>query len=239
MKAVILAGGSGTRLRPFTKIINKHLLPVGSYPMIYWPIKKLAQAGIQEILIVTNKEDIDLFNGIFGSGDELGVQLFYTIQKEKGSGIANALYCAKDFVSEKFVVLLGDNLFDDDLEPYIEDFKKANYGAKVLLKEVGNPERYGVAIVDDKNQRIKSIIEKPKNPESNFCVTGIYFYDNSVFDLIESLSPSERGELEITDLNNLYINRNELNYDILSGWWLDAGTHEALYNANKHFFEGE
>ncbi|MET3698874.1 glucose-1-phosphate thymidylyltransferase [Bacillus oleivorans] len=239
MKAVILAGGSGTRLSPFTKIINKHLLPVGSYPMIYWPIKRLKQAGINEILIVTNEEDLVSFKKVLGAGEELGVILSYTIQKEKGKGIANALNCAKDFVDDKFVVLLGDNLFDDDLSPYLEDFKKEKYEAKVLLKEVKDPKRYGIAFIDEIKHTIISIIEKPKNPISKYCVTGIYFYDRNVFGLIQSLSPSKRGELEITDLNNLYINRNELNYDILKGWWLDAGTHEALFEANKHFFEGE
>ena len=239
MEAVILAGGSGTRLKPFTKIINKHLLPVGSNPMVYWPIKKLVQAGINEILIVTNQEDIESFRKLLGSGEELGVQLSYTIQEQKGRGIADALNCAKDFVGEKFVVLLGDNLFDDDLSPFIKDFKKGNDKAKVLLKEVSDPKRYGIAIIDENNHTIKSIIEKPINPDSRYCVTGIYFYDRHVFQLIDSLHPSNRGEFEITDLNNLYIQRNELNYNILKGWWLDAGTHDALFQANKHFFEGE
>jgi glucose-1-phosphate thymidylyltransferase len=237
MKAVILAGGKGTRLKPVTNIINKHLLPVGHYPMIYLPIIRLKQAGIKEILIVTNKEDLSSFIQLLGTGEELGVKLSYSIQRTVGGGIANALECARDFVKDKFITLLGDNLFDDDLVHFIEDFKKQPNGAKVLLKEVKDPERYGVAILDEQNRSIRSIIEKPKYPPSNYCVTGIYFYDYSVFEFIGSLQPSDRGELEITDLNNLYIKRNNLSYDILKSWWLDAGTHEALFKANKHFFE--
>ena len=237
MKGVILGGGKGTRLDPFTRIINKHLLPVGPYPMIYWPINKLKQAGVTEILIVTNKQDLRSFKELFGNGDELGVKLTYTVQSEKGGGIADALVCAKSFVDNQCIVMLGDNLFDDDLRPFIEDFQNEPYGAKVLLKEVKDPKRYGVAILDEEKKTILSIIEKPDNPSSTFCVTGVYFYDKNVFDLIELLQPSTRSELEITDINNLYIRGKGLRYDILKGWWLDAGTHEALFEANKHFFE--
>jgi glucose-1-phosphate thymidylyltransferase len=237
MKGVILAGGKGTRLEPFTKVVNKHLLPVGPSPMIYWPISRLKEAGITEILIITNGQHIASFKDIFGKGEELGVHLSYSIQNEKGGGIADALECAKDFVDDKFVVLLGDNLFDEDLSPVIEEFLKEPNMARVLLKEVTDPERYGIAILDEKNSTILSIIEKPKNPKTNYCVTGIYLYDKNVFEYIRTLQPSSRGEKEITDLNNLYINRKALKYDILTSWWMDAGTHEALYQANKHFYE--
>ncbi len=152
MKGVILGGGKGTRLDPFTRIINKHLLPVGPYPMIYWPINKLKQAGVTEILIITNKQDLRSFKELFGNGDELGVKLTYTVQSEKGGGIADALVCAKSFVDNQCIVMLGDNLFDDDLRPFIEDFQNEPYGAKVLLKEVKDPKRYGVAILDEEKK---------------------------------------------------------------------------------------
>lgn len=236
MKGIILAGGKGTRLEPFTKLINKHLLPVGPNPMILWPINKLKDAGITDILIVTNKQHLRSFQELLGRGEKLGVKLSYTIQSKKGGGIADALACAKNFVDDLCVVLLGDNLFDDDLKPFIEDFQTGPYGAKVLLKEVMDPERYGVAFLDEVNKSIISIIEKPKSSKSKLCVTGIYFYNKDVFDLINLLKPSSRGEREITDLNNLYINRNGLKYDFLKSWWLDAGTHEALFKANKHFY---
>ena len=239
MKGVILAGGKGTRLEPFTKVINKHLLPVGSEPMIYWPINKLRQAGITDILIITNQHHLELFQAILGSGEELGVRLSYAIQRKNGGGIADALEEAKGFVDDQCIVLLGDNLFDDDLRPFVEDFQSKPHGAKVLLKEVNDPERYGVAYLEEGSKSIISIVEKPVNPASRFCVTGIYLYNKDVFNLIESLQPSERGEKEITDVNNLYINRKELRYDILKSWWLDAGTHEALFEANKHFYEKE
>ncbi|OLS34077.1 sugar phosphate nucleotidyltransferase [Bacillus sp. MRMR6] len=239
MKGVILAGGKGTRLEPFTKILNKHLLPVGPNPMIYWPISRLKHAGIKDILIITNQQHLSSFINILGNGEELGVNLSYNIQNENGGGIADALKGAEEFVDDKFIVLLGDNLFDDELLPFIVDFQKGNHQAKVLLKEVMDPERYGVALLDESKNSIISIIEKPKNPISRFCVTGIYFYDKLVFELIDSLHSSYRGEKEITDLNNLYINRNGLSFGILKCWWLDAGTHDALYKANKHFYEKE
>jgi glucose-1-phosphate thymidylyltransferase len=237
MKGVILAGGKGTRLEPFTKLINKHLLPVGPEPMIYWPIKKLKAAGITEILIITNKQHLHSFEEVLGHGEQLGVKLSYAIQSEKGGGIADALACARNFVDDQCIVLLGDNLFDDNLRPFIDDFQAQPHGAKVLLKEVKDPERYGVAFLDEVNHSIISIIEKPISPPSNFCVTGIYLYNKDVFDLIDLLQPSSRGEREITDLNNIYINRKKLKFNILKSWWLDAGTHESLFNANKHFYE--
>lgn len=237
MKGVILAGGKGTRLDPLTRVINKHLLPIGPYPMIYWPIRRLKQAGISQILIITNREDIESFKKVLGSGEQWGVNLFYQIQNQKGGGIADALACAKDFVDDKFVVLLGDNLFDENLRPMIEEFYKEDNKAKILLKEVRDPERYGVVSFDENSHSIHSIVEKPINPPSKYCVTGIYLYDVDVFNVIQELEPSPRGEKEITDLNNYYIKRNELSYDVFKEWWLDAGTHESLYKANYHYYE--
>ncbi|MEH7238317.1 sugar phosphate nucleotidyltransferase [Bacillus sp. JJ1562] len=229
MKGVILAGGTGSRLRPITRIMNKHLLPVGPYPMIYWPIKKLKEAGILDILLITNEHDLDAFKKVLGTGEELGVSLTYKIQKNAG-GIAEALNLAEGFVNnEKFIVLLGDNIFQDCLTPYIQSFKKQSEGARVLLKRVHDPARYGIATLDESNKRIVSIEEKPENPSSDYCVTGIYMYGPEVFDFIKVLKPSERGELEVTDVNNSFIISNQLKYDILSGWWIDAGTPKSLY----------
>ncbi|MEH7106767.1 sugar phosphate nucleotidyltransferase [Bacillus sp. JJ1764] len=237
MQGVILAGGKGTRLSPFTKVINKHLLPVGPFPMIYWPISRLKQAGITDILIITNQQDLVSFQQILGNGEDLNVQLSYTIQQENGGGIADALYSAKDFVTDKFVMVLGDNLFEEDLSNFVQEFEAGSHEAIVFLKEVPDPERYGVAILDEQTESIMTIVEKPKVAASNFCVTGIYFYDQRVFQYIESLTPSSRGEMEITDLNNLYINRKALHYKKLSKWWLDAGTHDSLYRANQFYYE--
>lgn len=238
MKGVILAGGSGTRLKPLTQIINKHLLPVGPYPMIYWPILKLKQAGINDILIVTNQHHLNSFKEVLGHGEEFKVTIQYQIQTNEGGGIADALLCAKDFINqEKFIVLLGDNVFEDSLSPYVQAFGRQEAGARVLLKEVKDPTRYGVPKVDAISKRILSIIEKPINPPSSYCVTGIYMYDQSVFKYIEAINPSNRNELEITDVNNLYIKNNQLQYDILEGWWIDAGTHESLFQANQFLYQ--
>ncbi|EIJ81339.1 dTDP-glucose pyrophosphorylase [Bacillus methanolicus PB1] len=234
MKGVILAGGTGSRLKPLTKFLNKHLLPVGPYPMIYWPILKLRDAGIHEILIITNQHHLSSFIELLGLGEELNVKIQYKIQINEGGGIADALMSAKDFINEdKFVVILGDNIFEDSLTPYIQSFQQQDAGARVLLKEVNDPARYGVPRLDKTNNKIISIIEKPKFPPSSYCVTGIYLYDQNVFQFIEAIKPSNRNELEITDVNNIYINNNQLQYDILKGWWIDAGTHESLYKANQ------
>ncbi|MCM3308583.1 sugar phosphate nucleotidyltransferase [Priestia megaterium] len=233
MKGVILAGGTGTRLGPFTKLLNKHLLPVGHYPMIYWSIEKLGNSGIEDILIITNEKDLNDFKIVLGNGNHLGVNIEYAIQPYAG-GISHGLFYAKDFVKEeKFVLLLGDNIFEDALLPYVEKFLKQNEGAKILLKRVHDPERYGIATVDNSTNQITSIIEKPKNPPSNLCVTGIYMYNNDVFHYIDKLKKSERGELEITDINNIYISEKKLTYEILNGWWIDAGTHDSLFRANQ------
>ncbi|MBX9974032.1 sugar phosphate nucleotidyltransferase [Cytobacillus firmus] len=235
MKGVILAGGTGSRLSPFTRVINKHLLPVGQFPMIYWPILRLRDAGINEILIITNKKHINSFIKILGDGKELNVKLFYEIQINEGAGIADSLLGAKSFIDEeKFIAILGDNIFKDALTPYVQAFLQQEKGARVLLKEVKDLSRYGVPQLDDEKKRIKSIIEKPVHPPSSYCVTGIYLYDKSVFQFINAIHPSIRNEFEITDVNNLYAKENDLEFDILKGWWVDAGTHDSLYKASKY-----
>jgi glucose-1-phosphate thymidylyltransferase len=239
LRGVILAGGKGSRLSPLTNIINKHLLPVGQYPMIYWPIMKLKEAGINNILIVTNQENLPFFIQLLNQGEEFGIHLQYKVQHNAG-GIADAISLAKEFVGEeKFIVLLGDNIFEDSLIPYIQAFKQQKKGAKVLLKEVSDPERYGVATINHKTRVVTSIHEKPTNPLSNYCVVGIYMYDKHAFHFIEQLKPSARGELEVTDLNNMYIKQQQLFYDVLKGWWIDAGTHESLYKANSLIYQIE
>ncbi|PEO49386.1 spore coat protein [Bacillus sp. AFS026049] len=238
MKGVILAGGTGSRLEPLTKFLNKHLLPVGPYPMIYWSILKLKEAGINEILIVTNKNHLSSFIELLGLGEDLDVNIHFKIQGNEGGGIADALISAKNFIyNEKFVVLLGDNIFEDSLSPFVQSFQRQKKGAMLLLKEVEDLTRYGVPHLDKTNQKIKSIIEKPSNPPSSYCVTGIYMYDQKVFEYIETIHPSHRNELEITNVNNLYIQDDQLQYDILQGWWVDAGTHESLYQANQYVHE--
>lgn len=237
MKGIILAGGHGTRLAPLTKIINKHLLPVGPYPMIYWSIQKLKEAGIIDILIVTNPKELDNFTILLGSGEEYGVKLTYKVQQE-ANGIADGVYLAKDFVKkEKFIVLLGDNIYKASLKPYIQSFKYQKDGAKVLLKEVPDPHRYGIATLNKLTKIITSIDEKPLSPVTNYCVIGVYMYDKKVFDYIEKIVPSKRGELEITDVNNMYIEENKLTYDFLRHWWIDAGTYEALFKANSLVYQ--
>ncbi|PAL11678.1 sugar phosphate nucleotidyltransferase [Peribacillus simplex] len=238
MKGVILAGGTGSRLEPLTKFLNKHLLPVGPYPMIYWSILKLKEAGINEILIVTNKNHLSSFIELLGLGEDLHVNIQFKIQGNVGAGIADALMSAKKFINnEKFVVLLGDNIFEDSLSPFVHSFQKQKKGALLLLKEVEELTRYGVPHLDKTNLKIKSIIEKPSNPPSSYCVTGIYMFDQKVFEYIETIHSSHRNELEITDVNNLYIQDDQLQYDILKGWWVDAGTHESLYQANQYVHE--
>ncbi|MBM7622070.1 glucose-1-phosphate thymidylyltransferase [Bacillus tianshenii] len=238
MKGVILAGGTGSRLKPFTLFLNKHLLPVGHYPMIYWPIITLRDAGIRDILIVTNKSHLASFIELLGDGEELQVSLQYKVQRNEGGGIADALKSASNFIGkEKFVLILGDNIYFDSIAPYVNAFMEQQQGARVLLKEVKDPTRYGVPELDENNKKILSIIEKPVHPPSTYCVTGMYLYDSNVFSLIDAIHPSKRNELEITDVNNLYIKKNLLEYDIISGWWIDAGTHESLNQASNYFFE--
>jgi glucose-1-phosphate thymidylyltransferase len=231
MKGIVLAGGTGSRLKPLTKVTNKHLLPVGKYPMIYYPIHSLKKAGVTEILIVTGREHMGDVMELLGSGSEYGVEFTFKVQDQAG-GIAEALGLAKHFANgERCVIILGDNVFEDNITPFVESFAKQECGAKILLKEVSNPQRFGV--VELKDGKIVSIEEKPKNPKSNFAVTGIYMYDSKVFEIVKTLKPSGRGELEITDVNNAYIKNGTLTYDILKGWWTDAGTPESLFKANE------
>ncbi len=231
MKGVILAGGTGSRLYPLTKVTNKHLLPVARKPMIYHPIEKLKQAGIDEILIVTGVEHMGDVVTLLGSGKEFGCRFTYKVQDEAG-GIAQALGIAEHFSNgEKILVILGDNIFEEDLSKIVSKFEGQSSGAKLLLKEVKDPNRFGVAEI--KGDKIVGIEEKPKKPKSNLIVTGIYMYNTDVFKIIRKLRPSTRGELEITDVNNEYIKRGEITYEIMRGWWTDAGTFETLELASR------
>lgn len=221
LKGVILAGGTGSRLYPLTKVTNKHLLPVYDRPMIYYPIETLRDAGIKDIMIVSGRGHAGHFLELLGSGREFGINLSYAIQEEAG-GIAQALALTREFVDDdKMVVMLGDNIFEDNLSEAIEEFKKTPIGARVFLKAVDHPEHYGIARLE--NDKIIEIIEKPKQFIGNLAVAGLYLYDNQVWDVIKNLKPSGRGELEITDVNNFYIQQGTMKYDILPGWWADGG----------------
>jgi glucose-1-phosphate thymidylyltransferase len=232
MKGVILAGGLGTRLYPLTKVTNKHLLPIYNKPMIYYPIQTLINAGIDDILIVTGGNNAGDFLRLLGNGKDFGLKhINYTYQEGEG-GIAEALGLAEFFASgEKICVVLGDNIIEKNIKKAADNFRKQKQGAKILLKEVPDPHRFGVPELD--GDRIIRIEEKPKHPKSKYAVIGIYFYDSSVFDIIKTLKPSERGELEITDVNNRYIEKGLMTWDILEGWWTDAGTFESLLRANQ------
>lgn len=231
MKGIILAGGTGSRLFPLTKVTNKHLLPVGKYPMIFHSVQKLKEANISDILVVTGKEHMGDVVNLLGSGRDMGVSFTYKVQDEAG-GIAQALDLAEQFVgNDQMVVILGDNVFEDNISEYVENFKKQKKGAKILLQKVQDPKRFGVAELN--GDKIVSIEEKPKEPKSDYAVTGIYMFDHTVFEIVKTLKPSDRGELEITDVNNAYIKRNELTFDVLQGWWTDAGTHASLARANE------
>lgn len=234
MKAVILAGGTGSRLRPMTKLVNKHLLPVGDQPMIIHAIRKVKEAGITDILIVTSREAAGMFISFLGSGEEEGVHLTYRIQEQAG-GIAEALALAKPFVAdeEKFIVLLADNLFEESLREHLDAFRNQKSGAMVLLKQVEDPRRYGVPAFNESGTRIVGIEEKPEEPKSSYSVTGVYMYDRDVFKRIQHIKPSARGELEITDVNNAYALTGELCFRKLEGWWIDAGTFDSLYMASR------
>lgn len=231
MKGVILAGGLGSRLSPCTKVTNKHLLPVYDKPMIYYPIMTLVNAGIKDILIVTGGNHAGDFLRLLGNGKEFGLKdIAYTYQEGEG-GIADALKLAENFAEgEKIFVILGDNIVQDNVGEHVRDFINQPGGAKIFLKEVPDPERFGVAEIKD--NKIVSIEEKPQNPKSNYAVCGLYMYDNEVFDIARNMRPSDRGELEITDVNNEYIKRNSMTYSILKGWWTDAGTFQSLYRAS-------
>jgi len=231
IKGVILAGGLGTRLLPLTKITNKHLLPVYDKPMIYYPIETLIDAGIKDILIVTGGNNAGDFLRLLGNGNQFGLKdINYTYQEGEG-GIADALRLAENFIDgDKAVVILGDNIIEKSIRKAVERFRRQKSGARVLLKKVPDPKRFGVAEIKD--GKIASIAEKPKRPKSSFVITGIYMYDHQVFNIARTLKPSKRGELEITDVNNAYIKKNQLEFEELKGWWTDAGTFESLYRAS-------
>jgi len=231
MKGIVLAGGTGSRLFPLTKVTNKHLLPVGREPMIFHPVRKLTAAGVEEILIVTGVEHMGDVVTLLGSGKDFGCRFTYKVQDEAG-GIAQALGLAENFAGKELLcVILGDNIFQDPIGPYLNAFREQARGARLLLKAVDDPQRYGVAEVE--GSRVVRIVEKPKRPKSDLAVVGIYFYDSQVFDVIRTLEPSARGELEITDVNNHYLREGSLQCDRLQGWWTDAGTFESLAAANE------
>ena len=230
MKGVILAGGLGTRLLPMTRVTNKHLLPVYDRPMIYYPIQQLVHAGVTDILVVTGGASAGDFLKLLRNGKEFGLKdVHYTYQDGEG-GIAEALGLAEHFADgDPIAVILGDNIFQEPIAPAVRAFESSGTGAMVLLKEVDAPERFGVAELVD--GRITRIVEKPKEPKSRLAVTGCYFYDAHVFEIIHGLEPSQRGELEITDVNNRYLERGALRHHVLTGWWTDAGTIPSLYRA--------
>ena len=232
MKGVVLAGGLGTRLNPLTKITNKQLLPIYDKPMVYYPIQTLVNAGIQDIMVVTGGNNAGDFLKLLGNGKEFGLKdLFYAYQEGEG-GIADALKLAEHFAEgDKIVVVLGDNIIEKDIKEQVDAFDKQTSGAKIILKEVVNPGRFGVPAFE--NDRVIKIEEKPEKPKSNYAVIGVYMYDNEVFKIAQTLQPSAREELEITDVNNEYIKRDKLEHSFLDGWWTDAGTFESLYLANK------
>lgn len=230
MKGIVLAGGTGSRLFPLTRVTNKHLLPVGRYPMIYHPLMRLRRAGVTDIAIVTSPEHMGDVVNLLGSGRRLGVDLTYRVQDEPG-GIAQAIGRCESFTGgQPFVVVLGDNVLGEDIGHEVAAYRSQGSGARVLLKEVHDPERYGVPEIRD--GRIVRVIEKPANPPSSYSVVGIYFYDAGVFDIIRTLTPSTRGEFEISDVSNVYADAGTLTYGILSGFWGDAGTFDGLDEAN-------
>ena len=232
MKGVVLAGGLGTRLFPLTKVTNKHLLPIYNKPMIYYPIERLVDAGIRDILIVTGGKNAGDFLRLLGNGRQFGLHhINYTYQEGEG-GIAAALSLAEFFADqEPICVILGDNILERSIAPYVDNFRKQESGARILLKEVPDPQRFGVPEIQ--GNRIVRIDEKPEEPASAYAVTGVYMYDPDVFDIIKTLKPSRRGELEITDVNNSYILQGKMQFDILDGWWTDAGTFESLLRASN------
>lgn len=231
MKGVILAGGNGTRLMPMTKAVNKHLLPVDCKPMLQHCVEKMTEAQITDIMVVTGGEHLGGIAEFLGSGRDFGCRVCYRVQDQAG-GIAQALALAEGFVlpSEKMCVILGDNIFQDSLVPMARKFENHPHGAMIILKAVEDPQRFGVATID--SDRVLKIVEKPKSPETNLAVTGIYFFDGGVFDVIRCCKPSARGELEITDVNNVYVAARTMIHDFMDGWWTDAGTHESYRRAN-------
>ena len=232
MKGIVLAGGTGSRLHPLTRVTNKHLLPIYNKPMIYYPLQTLVDAGINDILIVTGGSSAGDFLRLLRNGKDFGLQQLNFAYQEGEGGIADALRLAEYFAGgEKICVILGDNIIEGCILPAKQKFEKQERGAKVLLKEVSDPGRFGVPVFEQ--DRIIRIEEKPKSPASSYAVTGIYFYDSTVFERIRMLQPSGRQEYEITDVNNSYIQQNQLTHEIMEGWWTDAGTFESLWRANN------
>ncbi|MGD8718678.1 MAG: sugar phosphate nucleotidyltransferase [Candidatus Zixiibacteriota bacterium] len=231
MKGVITAGGTGSRLLPITKITNKHLLPVYDRPMIYYPLTTLVQAGIEDIMVVTGGEFAGDFLRLLGNGAEFGLKRLHYAYQEGSGGIAAALALAEDFADgEPVAVILGDTIIEGNVNRAVAEFGEQGRGARIFLKEVDDPRRFGVAVVD--GGRVTRIVEKPDDPPANYAVLGIYLYDGGVFDIIRNLKPSDRGELEITDVNNAYVERGEMTYAVLNGWWTDAGTFPSLLRAS-------
>jgi glucose-1-phosphate thymidylyltransferase len=230
MQGIILAGGTGSRLYPLTKVTNKHLLPVGRKPMILHPVSKMVEAGVKDIMIITGTEHIGAVVGLLGSGKDYDCNITYRVQDQAG-GIAQALGLCEGFIRSRFCVILGDNMFKDDLALHASCFETSTDEAMVILKNVEDPERFGVATLE--NGRIIKIVEKPVAPDSDLAVTGIYFYTPQVFEVIKTLKPSRRNELEITDVNNYYVQNNKMGWMRMSGWWTDAGTFDSLLRANN------
>jgi len=232
MKGVVLAGGLGTRLSPLTRVTNKHLLPVFDEPMVHYPIRTLIDGGINEILIITGGNSAGDFLKLLRNGKEFGLQHLHYAYQEGEGGIAAALSLGEDFADGGPVcVVLGDNILEKSIAPFVRKFRHQGSGAKILLKEVPDPQRFGVPVFD--GDRIIRIEEKPSDPKSQYAVIGVYMYDNRVFDIIKTLKPSGRGELEITDVNNAYIENGDLSWDVIEGWWTDAGTFESLLHASN------
>lgn len=232
MKGVITAGGTGSRLLPITKITNKHLLPLYDRPMIYYPLTTLVQAGVEDIMVVTGGEFAGDFLRLLGNGAEFGLKRLHYAYQEGSGGIAAALALAEDFADgEPVAVILGDTIIEGNVNRSIASFAEGGSGAKIFLKKVEDPRRFGVADVD--GDRVTRIVEKPESPPTDLAVIGIYLYDGRVFDVIKNLKPSDRGELEITDVNNQYIAWGEMTYAVLEGWWTDAGTFPSLLRASN------
>jgi glucose-1-phosphate thymidylyltransferase len=233
VKGVILVGGLGTRLLPMTRVTNKHLLPVGCFPMVYYPLHHLVEAGIRDIMLVTGGNDPGAFLELLRDGQEFGLKHLYFAYQAEPRGIADALRCAEAFVDrEPCVVMLGDNLLDASIRPYVERFAQQGRGARVLLKEVPDPERFGVAELDAQ-KRLVRVVEKPAAPPSAFAVIGVYMYDAQVWEILPTLQLSPRGQYEVTDVSNAYLARGELEYDIVDCGWSDAGTPESLQRATE------
>jgi dTDP-glucose pyrophosphorylase len=232
MKGIVLAGGLGSRLSPLTRITNKHLLPVFDQPMIYYPIRCLVESGIHDILVVTGGNSAGDFLKLLRNGAEFGLSRIHYAYQEGEGGIAAALSLAEDFADKEPVcVVLGDNILENSIAAFVKKFRHQGSGAKILLSEVPDPQRFGVPVIED--DRIVRIEEKPADPKSSYAVIGVYMYDNRVFEIIKTLKPSGRGELEITDVNNQYIEWGDLSWDVIDGWWTDAGTFDSLLHASN------